>query len=230
MQSEAKTVDEYLLTLPDDRAEIIAALRNQIRKNLPRGFEETMQYGMISYVVPHKLYPAGYHCKPTDALPFISIASQKNIDDKLVKGNKKFVITNIEMLNADEQIVQLAESGKDLLLKLYYQVKEKGPDPIVIVKIKNNLEQILFTCLSRNSYNGIMQLQEQGSITCVIPKLPLLSGLYTVDITLKYSQDLTFDLENIFSFEVERGDFFGTGKINADMMNGMIIYHNWKVE
>lgn len=78
MQSEAKTVDEYLLTLPDDRAEIIAALRNQIRKNLPRGFEETMQYGMISYVVPHKLYPAGYHCKPTDALPFISIASQKN--------------------------------------------------------------------------------------------------------------------------------------------------------
>jgi len=158
-----------------------------------------------------------------------SIASQKNIDDKLVKGNKKFVITNIEMLNADEQIVQLAESGKDLHLKLYYQVKEKGPDPIVIVKIKNNLEQILFTCLSRNSFHGIMQLQEQGSITCVIPKLPLLSGLYTVDITLKYSQDLTFDLENIFSFEVERGDFFGTGKINADMMNGMIIYHNWIV-
>ncbi len=37
-----------------------------------------MQYGMISYVVPHTLYPAGYHCNPSDALPFISIASQKN--------------------------------------------------------------------------------------------------------------------------------------------------------
>lgn len=78
MQSEAKTVGEYLLTLPDERAEIIFALRNEIKKNLPKGFEETMQYGMISYVVPHKLYPAGYHCKPSDALPFMSIASQKN--------------------------------------------------------------------------------------------------------------------------------------------------------
>lgn len=78
MQSKAKTVDDYLSTLPDDRAEVIAALRNAIKKNLPKGFEETMQYGMISYVVPHKLYPAGYHTNPKDALPFISIASQKN--------------------------------------------------------------------------------------------------------------------------------------------------------
>jgi len=78
MQSKAKTASEYLETLPDDRAEIIATLRKEIKKNLPKGFEETMQYGMISYVVPHKLYPDGYHCKPTDALPFMSIASQKN--------------------------------------------------------------------------------------------------------------------------------------------------------
>lgn len=78
MQSKAKTVDEYLSTLPDDRAEIIAALRKEIKKNLPKGFEETMQYGMISYVVPHSLYPSGYHPNPKDALPFISIASQKN--------------------------------------------------------------------------------------------------------------------------------------------------------
>jgi Domain of unknown function (DU1801) len=78
MQSKAKTVDEYLSTLPDDRAEIITALRKEIKRNLPKGFEETMQYGMISYVVPHKLYPAGYHANPKDALPFMSIASQKN--------------------------------------------------------------------------------------------------------------------------------------------------------
>ncbi|MBX2932300.1 MAG: ABC transporter ATP-binding protein [Chitinophagaceae bacterium] len=156
-----------------------------------------------------------------------SIASQKTIDISNAKGNKKFVITNIEMLNEEGNKVQLAESGKDLHLKMYYEVKEKGPDPVVIVKIKNNLEQILFTCLSRNSYNGIMQLNDKGVITCVIPKLPLATGLYSVDITLKYWFDITFDVENIFSFEVERGDFFGTGKINSDVMNGMIIYHNW---
>ena len=56
----------------------MARLRDTILKNLPKGFEETMQYGMLSYVVPHSLYPAGYHCKPSDALPFISLASQKN--------------------------------------------------------------------------------------------------------------------------------------------------------
>jgi hypothetical protein len=78
MQSKANTAEDYILSLPDDRAEIIAAMRKEIKKNLPKGFEETMQYGMITYVVPHKLYPAGYHTNPKDALPFISLASQKN--------------------------------------------------------------------------------------------------------------------------------------------------------
>lgn len=78
MQSKAATVEEYIKSLPEDRAEQVSAIRKVIKKNLPKGFEETMQYGMISYVVPHKLYPAGYHAKPTDALPFVSFASQKN--------------------------------------------------------------------------------------------------------------------------------------------------------
>lgn len=78
MQSNAKTVSEYIESLPVDRKKIISDVRKVIKRNLPKGFEETMQYGMISYVVPHKLYPSGYHCKPEDALPFISLASQKN--------------------------------------------------------------------------------------------------------------------------------------------------------
>jgi hypothetical protein len=110
MQSKAKTADEYLETLPDDRAEIIAALRNAIKKNLPKGFEETMQYGMISYVVPHKLYPAGYHTNPKDALPFMSVASQKNhiavyhmavyhgsLHDWFLKGWKKYSEKKLDM-------------------------------------------------------------------------------------------------------------------------------------
>lgn len=78
MQSKAVNPDKYMAELPADRVEAMSKLRDAIRKNLPKGFEETMQYGMLSYVVPHSLYPAGYHCKPTDALPFISLASQKN--------------------------------------------------------------------------------------------------------------------------------------------------------
>ncbi|MCB0790048.1 MAG: DUF1801 domain-containing protein, partial [Flavobacteriales bacterium] len=57
---------------------VMKELRATIKKNLPKGFEETMSYGMIGYVVPHKLYPAGYHCDPKLPLPFMSIASQKN--------------------------------------------------------------------------------------------------------------------------------------------------------
>jgi hypothetical protein len=78
MQSKAKTASEYIQSLPADRAEAITKLRKQILKTLPKGFEECMSYGMIGYVVPHKLYPAGYHCTPELPLPFISIASQKN--------------------------------------------------------------------------------------------------------------------------------------------------------
>lgn len=53
-------------------------LRSTIQKNIPKGFEETISYGMISYCVPHSIYPKGYHCNPKQALPFISIAAQKN--------------------------------------------------------------------------------------------------------------------------------------------------------
>ncbi|MBM4069128.1 MAG: DUF1801 domain-containing protein [Planctomycetes bacterium] len=78
VQSRAVTVAEYLAGLPEDRRTAIEAVRAVILKNLPRGFEERMSYGMIGYVVPHSLYPPGYHCDPQLPLPFACLASQKN--------------------------------------------------------------------------------------------------------------------------------------------------------
>lgn len=78
MQSRAETVEEYFDTLPEDRKAAMTELRNTILKNLPKGFMETMSYGMVGYVVPHTIYPDGYHCDPDLPLPFLSIASQKN--------------------------------------------------------------------------------------------------------------------------------------------------------
>lgn len=69
--------NEYIQTLPEDRKQAMLKLRQILTQNLPDGFMETMAYGMITYVVPHRLYPSGYHCNPKQALPFISIASQK---------------------------------------------------------------------------------------------------------------------------------------------------------
>jgi uncharacterized protein YdhG (YjbR/CyaY superfamily) len=78
MTSKAATPDQYIKELPADRKEAITQLRNTILKNLPKGFKEEMSYGMIGYVVPHNIYPGGYHCDQALPLPFASIASQKN--------------------------------------------------------------------------------------------------------------------------------------------------------
>lgn len=78
MQSSAKTPDEYMKSLPEDRKDAMTELRNTILKNLPKGFTECMAYGMLGYVVPHSIYPDGYHCDPKIPLPFMNLASQKN--------------------------------------------------------------------------------------------------------------------------------------------------------
>lgn len=79
MQSKATSVAEYLKSLPADRRGEIERVRDVVNRNLDReGYEEGMSYGMICWVVPHRLFPAGYHCKPEQALPFMALASQKN--------------------------------------------------------------------------------------------------------------------------------------------------------
>lgn len=78
MLSQPKTAADYIKEVPSERLEAFTKLRETILKHIPKGFEEGMNYGMITYVVPHKLYPDGYHCDPKIPLPFVSIASQKN--------------------------------------------------------------------------------------------------------------------------------------------------------
>lgn len=77
MQSKAKTVAEYLASLPADRREALQAVRQVILANLDADYEEGMQYGMIGYYVPHRVFPDGYHCDPKQPLPFAGLASQK---------------------------------------------------------------------------------------------------------------------------------------------------------
>lgn len=78
MKTEGKTVHEILTNVPEDRVEPFNKLHEVIIKNLPKGFEAAISYGGLGYVVPHTLYPSGYHCKPSEPLPFAGIASQKN--------------------------------------------------------------------------------------------------------------------------------------------------------
>jgi len=77
MKTKVITIQQILLNLPEERFEPFNKLHETIVKNLPKGYEPAISYGGIGYVVPHKLYPHGYHCKPEEPLPFVAIASRK---------------------------------------------------------------------------------------------------------------------------------------------------------
>ena len=95
MTSEVKTPEEYIRQLPEVRQRVMSKLRKTILDNLPKGFEETMSYGMLGFVVPHSIYPDGYHCKPETPLPFINLASQKNFVAVYHMG----IYANTELMN-----------------------------------------------------------------------------------------------------------------------------------
>lgn len=95
MHYQASSPADYINQLPQERHASMQKLRQTILENLPAGFEEQLSYGMIGYVVPHSIYPAGYHCTPTLPLPFISIASQKNFIAFYHMG----IYADVELLN-----------------------------------------------------------------------------------------------------------------------------------
>jgi len=78
MQSTAMTVQAYLDTLSAERRVMIESVRSVIAANLDPAYAEVMQYGMMSWVIAHSVHPPGYHCKPTEPVPFAALASQKN--------------------------------------------------------------------------------------------------------------------------------------------------------
>ncbi|MFS4493137.1 DUF1801 domain-containing protein [Maribacter sp. 2308TA10-17] len=111
MNYKANSPEEYIKQLPEERQFAVSKLRAIISKNLPKGFQEQMSYGMLGWVVPHSIYPDGYHCDTKLPLPFINIASQKNfvalyhsgiyaypkLHDWFVKEYPKYVKTKLDM-------------------------------------------------------------------------------------------------------------------------------------
>ena len=95
MQTPGTTPDELINNAPEERKEALRKLRKTILDNLPEGFRECINYGMVGYVVPHSLYPPGYHCDPKLPLPFLSFASQKNFIAFYHMG----LYANLELLN-----------------------------------------------------------------------------------------------------------------------------------
>jgi hypothetical protein len=84
--SAASTVEQYLAELPDDRLELVSAVRDAVNAHLPAGYQEAMQYGMIGWSVPHERYPAGYHTDPSQPLPLAALANQKQYASLYLMG------------------------------------------------------------------------------------------------------------------------------------------------
>ncbi|MCI2229435.1 DUF1801 domain-containing protein [Polaribacter sp. MSW13] len=78
MPEKVNSIKEYIAQAPKERQFFLKKLQKTIKNSLPKDFEEGIKYGMIGYYVPHSIYPKGYHCNPSEALPFMSFASQKN--------------------------------------------------------------------------------------------------------------------------------------------------------
>ena len=95
MQIPADSIEDYLSKVPEERNEAFKKLFETISKNLPKGFQTNLSYGMIGWSVPIETFPAGYHCSPGTPLPFINLASQKNFIALYHMG----IYANDELLN-----------------------------------------------------------------------------------------------------------------------------------
>lgn len=95
MIKKSEAVDKYIAAQPQDRQNDLNELRDTLIKSLPSGFEETIGYGMPAYVVPHSMFPRGYHCDPKQPLPFVSFANQKNFIALYHMG----IYVNTDLLN-----------------------------------------------------------------------------------------------------------------------------------
>ncbi|MEZ4810209.1 MAG: DUF1801 domain-containing protein [Allomuricauda sp.] len=149
MTIDAKTPDEYISKLPEDRQKAVSKLRETVKDNLPEGFQECISYKMIGYVVPHSLYPDGYHCDPKLPLPFINIASQKHFvalyhagiyaDQKLhdwfVGEYPKHVKTKLDMGKSCIRFKNIENIPYDLIAKL---CQKMTPQNWITLYEKNN--------------------------------------------------------------------------------------------
>ena len=141
MQYKAVDAADYISQLPEERQAAMKKLRAVIKKNLPKGFNEGVGYGMMGWSVPHSLYPAGYHCKPEDPLPFMGIASQKNFIAVYHMGiyaipslHKWFVTAHAKASGKNWTWVKVACARRLKRMRLFYLQNGLGPGSILFLQ------------------------------------------------------------------------------------------------
>ncbi len=172
---------------------------------------------------------------PADVVDFylknaktIDIGNQLNTINR--SGTGEFIVTGMAFLNAKMEPVTVLESGMDVNIRIDYKCLSKSVNPVINLVFKNSLQNEVMNLLSRIAYYGVMKLEDEGSIICHIPKFPLMQGRYTIDTHLKYDFSMTDFVESIVTIDVEKGDYYGTGKIVESMRDGVLVQHEWQID
>lgn len=151
MNIKAEDIESYIKKCPEERQNALYKLRETIKENIPKGFKEELSYGMPGYVVPHELYPDGYHCDPKLPLPFCSFASQKNfigfyhmgiyansdLKDWFVEEYKKQVPTKLDMGKSCIRLKKVEQIPFDLIGQL---MQKMSPEEWIAL-YKENLKK-----------------------------------------------------------------------------------------
>jgi lipopolysaccharide transport system ATP-binding protein len=168
---------------------------------------------------------------PQEVIDYYLSESQKGASKELKEqnfvGNGDWFADGFELLNSVSQTVQTVQTGSSISLRIFYKQVNVVPKPVIILTIKDVMDKVAFFCFSKNSHSKSIVLKDEGYFDIYIPKLPLLPGIYNIDLTLKYDQELCYKNEFFGSIEVEKGDFFGTGKLNDKLVQSVLVDHSW---
>lgn len=155
-----------------------------------------------------------------------SISLGERIDRR---GNGTIRFQGVQFYGEEGMEISFGQTGKQLSIGLQYVLKVKSNCSCVFQIIFNDMfGQRLFTCLTRASYNGSIEIQKSGEIRCRIPKLPLLPGRYICTINCKTNESLADYVDEAFFLDVMDGDFFGTGKLQPNDSGHMLVSHSWE--
>ena len=147
------TVQDYINQIPENQLKAFNTIRETMLQNLPQGFQECISYGMIGYVIPHAIYPNGYHCNPKLPLPFASIASQKNN----ITLHHMGLYADSEILNWYVQEFPKFSSQKPDMGKGCIRFKKWNEIPYELIGL-------LFTKISVQDWISLYELKFKGQI------------------------------------------------------------------
>ncbi len=143
------TPEDYINQQPLERQAALRKLRQVILDNLPKGFKEVIQYGMIGYVVPHEIFPDGYHVNPKEPLPFMGLANQKGYiaiyhmgiyaDKSLMEWFvKSYEALNIGKLDMGKSCIRLKKLNKIPIELIGELCKMMQVEDYISIYIKHN--------------------------------------------------------------------------------------------